>query len=184
MMDNFLLSPTPLQLRTELEKLVRQDLLGPAGDPHEEIEERNVRGRYIVGLLAPKGQTFLPDEQDDLAEGGADTDQDGKTDTAVPQNASMLPSSIGLTFTVDGTADSIQILAQWGYYKRALSEDLLDDKGEPKRMWKRWPVEAVSDPIPLKAGKLGPWFPQADNEEVYVTGLCRRREDTVIKVKR
>lgn len=53
---------TPLQLRGELDRLVRQDLLGPAGGEREEIEEANVRGRYIVGLLAPKGQTLLPDD--------------------------------------------------------------------------------------------------------------------------
>ncbi len=99
-MNDALKPPSPIRLRTMLQEMAAKDLLGPAGGEREEIEERNVRGRYIVGLLAPKGQTFLPDEQDDLAEGGADTDQDGKTDTAVPQNASMLPSSIGLTFTV------------------------------------------------------------------------------------
>jgi len=82
--------PSPLQLRTELEEMVRRDLLGPAGGPHEEVDERNVRGRYIVGLLAPRGQSILP-------VGGSADDQDGKTDTAILQTASMLPSSIGLT---------------------------------------------------------------------------------------
>ncbi len=43
-------TPTPLQLRAELEKMVRQDLLGPKGGPEEEIIGRgvSVRGRYIV----------------------------------------------------------------------------------------------------------------------------------------
>lgn len=75
-------TPSPMQLRAELEEMVRRDLLGPAGGPHEELDERNVRGRYIVGLLAPRGQSILPDEQDDLAVGGSGDDQDGKTDTA------------------------------------------------------------------------------------------------------
>ena len=78
---------------------MRLDLLGPAGGPHEEVEEPNVRGRYIVGLLAPKGQTAVPDEDEPLAVDGGDEGQDGKADTAVAQTASMLPSSIGLTFT-------------------------------------------------------------------------------------
>ncbi len=47
--------------------MVTQDLLGPAEGDYEEIEERNVRGRHILGLLVPKGQTFVPDEQDDAA---------------------------------------------------------------------------------------------------------------------
>ncbi|MFQ5419352.1 MAG: hypothetical protein ACE5EY_03205 [Anaerolineae bacterium] len=62
--------PTPLELRTKLEEMVRADLLGPAGGPEEVIDERNVRDRYIVGRLAPRGQSILPDEQDDLAVGG------------------------------------------------------------------------------------------------------------------
>jgi len=45
--------PTPLQLCTELEEMVLKDLLGPAGGPTEIVTERNVRGRYVLGLLAP-----------------------------------------------------------------------------------------------------------------------------------
>ena len=44
-----------LELRAELEAMVRRDLLGPAGGPEEEVDERAVRGRYILGLLAPRG---------------------------------------------------------------------------------------------------------------------------------
>ena len=166
-----------MQLRAELEEMVRRDLLGPAGGPHEELDERNVRGRYIVGLLAPRGQSILPDEQDDLAVGGSGDDQDGKTDTVIPQTASMLPSSIGFTFSVDGAAEAIQITAHWGHYKRTRSETLLNQKGEPKLVWKRQPVEAVSDAIPLQAGAVGPWFPDRDNREVCVRGLCRQRDN-------
>ena len=80
---------SPIQLRAELEAMVRRDLLGPAGGPEEEVDERAVRGRYILGLLAPRGQTILPDDQDDLPAGGADTEQDGKADPAALQTASM-----------------------------------------------------------------------------------------------
>lgn len=171
-----LLHIAPLDLRDRLQKMVVADLLGPAGGPEEEIEERNVRGRYVLGLLAPKGQTIIPEEQDDLAEGGADEGMDGKTDTAVPHTASMLPSSIGLTFTVDDAATAIQISARWGAYQRVDSETLQDDKGEPKRVWKRQPIDKTSEPIELREGELQPWFPQLDNTEVYVRAMCRRRD--------
>ena len=52
-MTDTLEKPTPLQLRAELEAMVINDLLGPAGGPTEIITERNVRGRYVLGLLAP-----------------------------------------------------------------------------------------------------------------------------------
>ena len=43
---------TPNQLRAELEAMVLGDLLGPAGGESEELIERNVRDRYLVGVLA------------------------------------------------------------------------------------------------------------------------------------
>jgi hypothetical protein len=55
-----------------------------------------VRDRYIVGLLAPKGQTFIPEEEEeDTAVGGADVGQGGKMDRASLPTASMLPSFTG-----------------------------------------------------------------------------------------
>ena len=75
--------PSPLELRAKLEELVRADLLGPAGGPEEIVDERNVRDRYIVGRLAPRGQRILPDEHDDLAVGGDADAQDGKTESSL-----------------------------------------------------------------------------------------------------
>ncbi len=169
--------PTPLELRDMLEDMVRKDLLGPAGGPEEEIDERTVRSRYIVGLLAPRGQRLEPEEIDPLGVDGAEDGQDGKSDELLPQAASFLPSSIGMTFTVDRDASEILIRAAWGQYRRTESEYLERDDGRPTLVWKRTPVEAVSPPIPIRPGKLGPWFPNPDNRDVYVTGICRRHED-------
>src|SRR6266481_5861844 len=46
----------PVELRALLEAMVVGDLLGPAGGPDEELTERNVRDRYLVGVLAPRPQ--------------------------------------------------------------------------------------------------------------------------------
>ena len=167
--------PSPLQLRAELDKLVRQDLLGPAGGEREEIEERNVRGRYVVGMLAPKGQSVIPDDEDPLAVDGTSDGQDGQADTAVPQTASMLPSSIGLTFTVTGEATKIRVTAKWGQYRRVRSETLPpNEKGEPPLVWQRWPKEGTAE-LALRAGELKIFYPDPDNQEIYVRGLCRER---------
>ncbi len=168
-------TPSPLQLRAELDQLMRQDLLGPAGGDHEEIAEANVRGRYIVGLLAPKGQSILPDDEEPLAVDGAGDGQDGKADTAVPQTASMLPSSIGFTFSVTGETAVIQVIARWGQYRRTRSATLPpDDKGEQPSVWQRQPKEGRADLL-LRAGELDIFYPDPDNPNVYVRGLCRRR---------
>lgn len=169
-------TPTALDLRARLHEMVCKDLLGPAGGPEEEIDERNVRSRYIVGLLAPRGQTWIPDETDDLSVGGAEDGQDGKSDTVVPQFASMLPSSIGFTFAVARDVDAISVTVHWGRYKRDTSDTLMDDAGNPRLVWKREPVNAVTS-LALRAGKLGPWYPEAENEDVYVGGICRQHDN-------
>src|SRR6202008_3988047 len=101
--------PSPKQLRAMLEEMVVGDLLGPAVGPEEELTERNVRDRYLVGVLAPRPQPppapakaeegdgeeapALPDE---LSEVGADPPDDGTTDKDVPIVQAHLPSSFGL----------------------------------------------------------------------------------------
>lgn len=167
-------SPTFLDLRTQLHQMVLADLLGPAGGPAEELDEDSVRSRYIVGLLAPRGQTAIPDEEDEqLAVGGTDT-QDGKPASTPAPIPAMLPSSIGLTCTVSAQASAVQITVRWGQYRRVRSETLKNDKGEPKLTWLRRPIEHTSAPIPLKVGKLEPWNPDPDFPEVYISGLVRR----------
>jgi hypothetical protein len=158
--------------------LVRQDLLGPADGEHEEIHEANVRGRYIVGLLAPKGQSIIPDDDDHLAVDGSSDGQDGKADTAVPQTASMLPSAIGFTFTLTGESKAIRVTAKWGKYKRIRSEIAPpDDKGNPPLVWHRWPKEGTKDLV-LRAGELEIFYPDPENQDVYVRGICRERSGT------
>ncbi len=48
--------PAPMKIREELERMVLNDLIGPVSGPDEEIAEPSVRDRYLVGMLAPRGQ--------------------------------------------------------------------------------------------------------------------------------
>src|SRR6202022_3458900 len=114
-----LLQPlSPSALRDELERLVLQDLLGPAGGPEEEIDEGNVRDRYLVEALAPRDQQVLPEEMDELAIPEEGSVEDGANDDAALHIASLYPSSIGMSFTVDGTATNLSVKASWGHYRR------------------------------------------------------------------
>jgi len=189
---------TPLELRTELHKMVVADLLGPAGGEEETVEEATVRSRYVVGLLAPKGQTAVPQPDDDeeaiaeeagekaiseaddgeLAIAGKDT-QDGKPSSRTSSMPTMLPSSLGMTFSVSAHASrqSIQVTARWGQYQHTRSEVMKNDKGEPKLVWKRRQIEAFIE-IPLKAGKIQSWSPSEEFPDVHVNGLMRKYDDT------
>ena len=63
--------PSQYQLRSELESMVLGDLLGPAGGESEELTERTVRDRYLVGVLAPSrsanaaAKTAVDEEEED-----------------------------------------------------------------------------------------------------------------------
>lgn len=175
-MSTVLTAPSPSQLRSELLQAVLLDLLGPAGGPEEELDERNVRDRYLVGMLAPKRQELSPEEFDELAQGGVGSGEDGATDFTAPPAKTMFPSSFGMTFCVDKTADALQITAAWGQYLREKSQTLTKDNGDHKLVWKRHPREGKSKPVPLQAGRFT-WKPVPDLPEVYVQGLVRDRED-------
>jgi len=57
--------PSYFELRRELRELVLRDLFGPAGGEEEALDEPYIRDRHILGLLAPKGQSALPDDNED-----------------------------------------------------------------------------------------------------------------------
>ena len=166
-------APSPSQLRALLEEMVVGDLLGPAGGESEELTERNVRDRYLVGVLAPRPQAqptpVKPEEEDDeetplmpdeLSDGGADTPDDGTTDKDIPIVQAHLPSSFGLTFCVDKSTKALKVEAGWGQYKREKREELIDQRtGRPKLVWKRYQRSGVITLKLDKAPHLSPFAP-------------------------
>lgn len=180
-------TPTASQIRAELERLVIADLLGPANGPDEIVEEPSVRGRYMLGVLAPKGQTALRTEEEELDEDqvelgeGAETvadPEDTSSDLRPPKAVSMMPSAIGLSCTVDGAATALQITASWGRYARTDHPDpeKRTKAGQRIRVWQRQP-QTGSTTVPLQTGNFGPLFPVPDHPGVTVRGRVRRRDD-------
>lgn len=182
-------TPSQHQIRAELEAMVLGDLLGPAGGESEELTERTVRDRYLVGVIAPSrsanavARSAVDEEDDDeeiplipdeLSEGGSDTADDGKTDTDSPVTVAHLPSSFGMTFCVDGEAKSINVTGNWGQYKREKREDQTDYKGKTLLVWKRYPRGGTVE-IPLKGGAIEPKAPDPQFPDIYIQGQIRKR---------
>lgn len=183
--------PSHAQIRAELESMVIGDLLGPAGDECEELIERTVRDRYIVGVLAPSrapsdGAASTPEEDeedkevplipDELAEGGSDSRDDGTTDQDVPLATGHLPYSIGMTFCVDADATSLKVSASWGQYKREVREEQIDERtGKPIRVWQRYPRGGVRE-IQLAPGSIKPLAPDSEFGDIYLKGQIRKRD--------
>jgi len=168
--------------------MVLGDLLGPAGGEGEELTERTVRDRYLVGVLAPSrsaGAASKPagDEEeeeeihlipDELPEGGSDTADDGSTDADTPVTVAHLPSSMGMTFSVDADVKSIKVSATWGQYKREKREDQSDQRGQAPRVWKRY-SRGGSIEVPLKDGPIKPKAPDPKFPDIYIQGQIRKR---------
>jgi len=189
--------PSPLELRAMLEEMALKDLLGPM-EPEEEIDEPSVRDRYLVGMLAPRrlrdarympagetttdsadaaedtGGDIPPD--DELAIGGVDTPDEGPTDLTPPQPTAIFPSSLGMTMSVDRAASELQVTATWGQYLREVSETLETEKGNPKRVWKRYPRGGGQHVIPLRAGPIRSFDADPSAPEVRIEGIIRQRD--------
>lgn len=175
-----LASPGARALRDELQAMVQADLLGPAGGDHEEIgdEAQNVRDRYILGVLAPRHRAEKDEDvpsDGELTQGGGGDGDDGSPDTGAPQRGTMFPSSLGMTFHVAGDVKSFTLTAFWGRYERVKSEVLTTEKGDPKTVWRRIPVE-VSTTLTLQKRRLAPWSPCEECPEVVVQGMVRRKD--------
>lgn len=187
-----LAKPSQAALRDELESMVLADLLGPAAGPYEEVNtqvDSSVRDRYLVGMLAPRGQRLDPEEFDELT---VDGEQGGSGDNAsqepsIIQTISFCPSSFGFSFCVDGKAartasddnnpPAIRVTAKWGRYTSAHSKTLTKADGNPVRVWKRQPMGGRPALLWLRPGPIEEWSPEPQEQPaVVVKGLVRYAE--------
>lgn len=129
-------APSQTQLRAELEKMVIGDLLGPSGGESEELTERSVRDRYLVGVLAPSrggdssGQDVSHATQPQAPAGtqgtaGGDDDED--------ESAPLIPDELaegGSDTREDGTTDKDTPVAS-SYLPSSIGMTFCIDAGEP-----------------------------------------------------
>jgi hypothetical protein len=170
---------TPSEMRDELTDMVVHDLLGPAGGPVEEPDQRedHVYQRYLVGMLAPKDSEVAGAELDELATADGDEGEEGVPDSGTPSASTYFPSSMGLSFVVAAEAKEILIEADWGQYLRVKSETQQQRDGNPANVWKRTPITPASITLPLKHEDvvLRPLHP--DHPLVLLQGRARLTAD-------
>lgn len=191
-------------IRELLQLAVMDDLLGPAGGPHEQIVDMGVRDRYLVGKLAPreavdKEQEFGvdaadvgPGEPEDLivkardkeldsppARGKEEAEPSDEIDAA--SNRSLVPSSLGLTFCVDGEATRIEIDVRWGRYERTDDHEIFKTRKNKEtgteeqtkvKVWQRIPCGGTLI-LPLMEGMISHQSPDETCPEVRVQGSIR-----------
>ena len=172
--QSLLPTPPPAEVRTEIEQLALDHLLGPEGDEHEELPgQSQVRDYYLLGMLAPQG-AMAPKEQSDS---GTDDLEDGEDDEPASGPA-LFPSSMGMTFAVEAGVEAINVTASWGRYSRG-SAEIEDEEGKPRSVWRREPRGGPLR-VPLVDGRLKPEPPDPDFGDVVVSGIVRVHDEAAV----
>lgn len=190
-------------IRELLQLAVVDDLLGPAGGPHERIVDMGVRDRYLVGKLAPREDAkggieglegplaedeveeptdpIVPGQHEPGAEFGTATgrvepESDSTDEIDAASNQSLVPSSFGMTFCVDGDVERIEVEARWGSYERVSNEEheLTRPNGQKAKVWQRIPSGGKLV-LPLTAGVIPHQAPDASRPAVRIQGSIRAK---------
>lgn len=190
-------------IRELLQLAVMDDLLGPAGGPREHIVDMGVRDRYLVGKLAPRdddkvgiegleGQLaaedveeptdpIVPGQHEPGAEFGTATgrvepESDNSDEIDAASNQSLVPSSFGMTFCVDGDAEHIEVEARWGSYERVPNEEheLTRPNGQKAKVWQRIPCGGKLV-LPLSEGVIRHRVPDVNRPLVWIHGSIRAK---------
>ena len=118
---------------------------------------------------------MAPKEESDS---GTDDSEEGEDDEP-SSGPALFPSSMGMTFAVEASIDSIDVTASWGRYSRAASE-IEDDEGKPRSVWRREPRGGTIN-ILLNGGRLDPQPPDTEYGDVVVSGIVRANDvETVV----
>ena len=200
-------------IRELLQLAVMDDLLGPATGREEQIVDMSVRDRYLVGKLAPRetenggiegleGPLALEadeGEPDDLevhegrhdpgvefsgATGRADAEAEALDEIDAASNQSLVPSSFGMTFCVDGDANEIDIEARWGRYERDYDTDIYkvrknretgaEGQGQKVKVWQRIPCGGRIR-LSINEGKISHQAPDPAQPGVRIQGTVREK---------
>ncbi len=206
-------------VRELLQLAITDDLLGPADGPTERILDMSVRDRYLVGKLAPReeerggieglaGPLAVEEEEepDDLetdrrrhdpgeefesTSGHVDAEADAADEIEAASNQSLVPSSFGFTFCIDGDVDAIDVEARWGRYERVydtgntkvVNRKLRDGEGRvtgteraevPVKVWERVPCGAVKT-IEIRDGAIAHRAIDDRQPDVRLQGTIRKK---------
>jgi hypothetical protein len=167
-----------LEVRSEIERLLAKDLLGPwADDEREVLPQGSTPGeRYILGVLSPRGAAL------DAALTDVTATDDGTGDGADEAGAaaaagSMAPASLGLSFRVAAEVEQITAEVSWGRYEQEQVDSDGGDSAESRRAWVRRPetFEAELDLTEADATVALPGAPIGVvlRAKVRLVGTCR-----------
>ncbi len=139
---------TPNEVRSELVRALRLDLIGP--DPDDEVHAREALAQppsrwYLAGFLVPyeadvsQRQDETSNEQLDLGVAGGGDDE--ANPDPVSARKAFLPSSLGVSLLVAPVTKELRVLVTWGDY-RYVQGDPQASGPDPAPRWEREPRRA------------------------------------------
>jgi len=192
--EGFWTANTPREARAKLVEALRFELLGPE-NPSEELRESPLT-RYALGMLAPFGTGVLFEESDEELAGDASDDESADAEHGSPVSQALTPSSIGISFLIPDTRQTIVATTTWGDYAAEVmpevaAEDSATDeltsgqevaekksrKGRPRRIWIRTPQTPTTVVLHLKPNRGLIRAAIGDVEGVGIEHLCRQVGD-------
>jgi hypothetical protein len=173
-------NPTSAEIRDDLIKTLRMNLVGPWPEGPNQIEVLRSKPSswyltgFLVSQLAPVEEKCSPTAAEEL-EQLADADEAGEGEEedqpeAAAQTRSFYPSSIGLSFLVGPDAKSLAFTATWGEYRH---ESAATSGGRPHTVWIRMPrrEEKSIDLTSLPEGVSS--FPLPSEPQIDLTLVSR-----------
>ncbi|MEO3778166.1 DISARM system helicase DrmA [Micromonospora sp. B11E3] len=170
--EGVLAVPDERAIRDELQRLVLDDLLGPLGGPAEEFptKRENPLDRYILGRLAPNGESIDPSDQDTVTDATASDPVEGGAEPSAPSAPSLAPSALGFTATVPASVAALRVTAVWGSYDTGKS--MLEERAG-EQVWRRHQRGGTVN-VPLREGPIKARPVDPAQPKVVVRGRVRR----------
>lgn len=154
-----------VNVRAELIERMKLELVGP-NMVHEELNESPTQ-RYLTGILWPFGSEIeKEDDEESITE--EDGEEGGLPDRTAPLMQAMKPSSIGISFVVNSSVDTLNVEVSWGRYEQ---------KGDRKNpLWIRTPIHFQSPISIFPADGKRKTNPTLD-PEVFIEWISRPLHD-------
>jgi hypothetical protein len=117
------------------------------------------------------------------ATGRVEPESDSADEIDAASNQSLVPSSLGMTFCVDGDVDQIEIEARWGRYERSDEHEIFRTRKNKEtgaevqtkaKVWQRIPCGGKIV-LPLTEGVIPHQAPDSEFPEVRVQGSIRAK---------
>lgn len=164
--------------RPELVRAVTADLVGPY-DASEILRLPPSRW-YLTGFLVPRSvreaDSADPTDDDELAAGNDETEEETAGAEPEPKQKNRLPASMGMSVLLPGGASDETVTATLSFAEYVFEEREVQGEKKQQRIWRRFPRGPVTVDVPLEAKKVAAGVPVPGFKKLVVKGKLAQAE--------